>query len=105
MTSKTFLAAACVLASALAPTLASAATDAYETKVAVVRTGDLDLRTPEGQSALNARISGAVNRVCGTTAGSIGVEERRAITVCRAKARNAALAVAKTREDQMLAMR
>lgn len=107
MTHKTFFTAAFVLASALAPSLATAATasDGTETSVAVVRTSDLNLASPEGQSTLNARITGAVNRVCGTATGAISIEERRAITACRAKARNTALAVARTREGQVLAQR
>jgi UrcA family protein len=106
MTSKTFFAAACVLAAAIAPSLASAATtDAMETNVAVVRTSDLNLSTPQGQATLNARIAGAVSRVCGSATGAISIEERRAISVCRAKARNTALAVARTREGQVLAQR
>ena len=107
MMHKTFCTATFVLASALAPALAAAAplSNGMETKVAVVRTSDLNLASPEGQSTLGARISAAVNRVCGSAAGSISIEERRAITVCRNKARNAALAVAKTREEQVYAQR
>lgn len=107
MTTKTFLAAAFVLASAIAPSLASASTmvGGMETTVAVVRTADLDLGTEQGQSTLHARISGAVNQVCGTATGSLNLEERRAVTACRAKARTAALAVAGIRQDQVLAQR
>lgn len=107
MTNKTFLAAAFVLASAIAPTLAAAApmSDGMETKVAVIRTSDLNLASPQGQSTLGTRISVAVNRVCGASFGSISLEERRAITKCRAKARNTALAIAKIRQDQVLAQR
>lgn len=106
MTHKTFFTAAFVLASALAPALAAAAPiGGYETQVAVVRTSDLDLSSPKGQSTLNTRIASAVNRVCGSATGSISIEERRAITVCRTKARNTALAVARAREDQVLAQR
>lgn len=106
MTNKTFIAAAFVLASALAPSLASASTsEGTDTSVAVVRTSDLNLSSKAGQATLNARITGAVNRVCGTATGAISIEERRAITVCRAKARNSALAMARTREAQVLAQR
>jgi UrcA family protein len=107
MTIKPFFTAAFVLASALAPVLALAAplSDGMVTKVAVVRTSDLNLASAEGQSKLAARITGAVNRVCGTATGSISLEERRAITVCRAKAHNAALALARTREETVLAQR
>ncbi|GEO00878.1 hypothetical protein NSE01_27100 [Novosphingobium sediminis] len=105
MSQRSFLTAAFILASALAPSLAAAATasDGMEQSVAVVRTSDLNLASPEGQSTLNARITGAVNRVCGTATGAISIEERHAITVCRAKTRNTALAVARIREGQMLA--
>lgn len=107
MTNKTFLAAAFVLASAIAPTLAAAAptSGGMETKVAVVRTSDLNLASPQGQATLGTRISVAVNRVCGSGIGSISIEERRAITQCRAKARNTALAIARIRKDQVLAQR
>lgn len=107
MATKKFLTAAFVLASALAPALAAAApfADAMETKVAVVRTSDLNLASDEGQSTLNARITSAVNRVCGTATGSISIEERRAITQCRTKAHNSALALAKSREELVLAQR
>lgn len=107
MTNKNFLAAAFVLASALAPVLAIAAPNAgaMETKVAVIRTADLNLASPQGQSTLGTRISVAVNHVCGTTVGSVSIEERRAITKCRAKARHTALAIAKIRQDQVLAQR
>ncbi|WP_298194777.1 UrcA family protein [Novosphingobium sp.] len=106
MTNRIFFASAFVLASALAPTLATAApANGMETKVAVVHTSDLNLASDEGQSTLDARITSAVNRVCGTATGSIGIEERRAIAVCRTKARNSALAVARPREDKVLAQR
>lgn len=107
MTSKSFFAAAFVIASAMAPVLASPAmaADAAETQVAVVRTSDLNLYSPQGQSTLRARIAGAVNQVCGSAAGVLSIEERRAISVCRTKARNTALAAARTREDRMLAQR
>ncbi len=107
MTMKPFLAATFVLASAFAPVLAIAAplSDGMETKVAVVRTSDLNLASAEGQSTLAARITGAVNRVCGTATGSISMEERRAVTSCRAKAQNAALALARSRETTVLAQR
>jgi UrcA family protein len=107
MTNKIFLTAAFVLASALAPSLATAATtsEGTETSVAMVNTSDLNLASPQGQATLHARISGAVNRVCGTATGAMSIEERRAITVCRAKARNSALAMARSREAQVLAQR
>ncbi|WP_421853279.1 UrcA family protein [Novosphingobium sp.] len=107
MTNKTFLAAAFVLASALAPALAVAAPNsgAMETKVAVVRTADLNLASPQGKSTLGTRIAFAVNQVCGAAASTVSIEERVAITKCRAKARNTALAVAKIRQDQVLAQR
>lgn len=93
MPSKPFLAATFVLASALAPVLAGAApiSGAMETKVATVRISD------------DARISAAVNRACGTATGSISLEERGAITLCRAEAQNSALALAKSREERVLA--
>lgn len=106
MKSRTFFTAACVLATAIAPSLANAGTTgAMETHVAIVRTSDLNLSSPQGQATLHARIAGAVSRVCGSATGAISMEERRAVSVCRTKARNAALAVARTRGDQQLAQR
>lgn len=109
MTCKTFFfAATFVLGSAIAPSLATAATpaDAMETNVALVNVADLNLASPEGQSTLNARIIGAVNRVCGAASGPISIEERRAISACRVKARSTALADARTRREvQVLAQR
>ncbi|WP_421853282.1 UrcA family protein [Novosphingobium sp.] len=105
MTNKTII-TAFVLASALAPALATAApSNGMETKVAVVRTADLNLTTPEGRSTLGNRITGAVDRVCGTSIGTISLEEHRVIAGCRAKARSMALALAKIRQDQVLAQR
>lgn len=115
MITKTVLAATFAPAPALAlafaamvtPAFASAAPAAEDAtvQVAVVTTSDLNLSTDEGQSTLKARIAGAVNRVCGTSTGTISLEERHAINACRAKARHAALAAAKARGDQMLAQR
>ncbi|GEO00877.1 hypothetical protein NSE01_27090 [Novosphingobium sediminis] len=96
-----------VLAAMLIPALAKAApvTEDATIQVAVVSTGDLNLSSDEGMSTLKARISGAVNRVCGTSTGTISLEERIAINACRAKARTAALAAVRTHSDQMLAQR
>jgi UrcA family protein len=100
-------AAAISLAAMLTPAFANAApvSDDATIQVAVVSTADLNLTTDEGQATLKARISGAVNRVCGTSTGTISLEERLAINTCRAKARNAALAAAKSHQDQVLAQR
>ncbi|MBX9885311.1 MAG: UrcA family protein [Novosphingobium sp.] len=109
MTSKTFFAATLAFAAmtAFTPAFASAAPAADEADVSatVVRTADLNLASDEGMSTLKARIAGAVNQVCGTSAGTMTVQERLAINACRAKARNAALAAARSRNDQMLAQR
>lgn len=111
MNTKTFLAATIAatftFGAMAAPAFASAAPVADETtvQVAVVTTADLNLASEEGQSTLKARIAGAVNRVCGTSTGTITPQERLAINACRAKARTAALAAAKSRGDQMLAQR
>lgn len=107
MIPQTFIAAATlVLASSLIPASAAAAsTGGYEVNVATVQTNDINLSTPEGKAALKARIANAVNKVCGVSGGSIDIEERRAINACRAKARTAALASAKIREEQALAQR
>ena len=107
MITKTFIAAATlVLVSSLVPAHAAAATSGgYEVSVATVQTADINLSSPEGKSALKARIASAVNKVCGVSSGSIDIEERRAINACRAKARTAALASARAREEQALAQR
>ncbi|WP_421853276.1 UrcA family protein [Novosphingobium sp.] len=111
MNTKTFFAATFAATIALAataiPTVASAAPATIDTdiKVAVVRTADLNLASDEGQATLNTRIVGAVNRVCGAPLGTISLEERVAINTCRNNARRAALAAAKSQEDQMLAQR
>lgn len=105
MTSKTVI-AAFVLASALAPALAAAApSNGVETKVAVVRTADLNLASPEGRSTLGSRITGVVDRMCGTSSGTVSIKERRVIAGCRAKARSMALELARIRQDQTLAQR
>jgi UrcA family protein len=105
MTNKTFI-TAFVLASALAPALATAApSNGMETTVAMVRTADLNLASAEGRATLGSRITGAVDRVCGAASGTVSIEERRIITACRAKARTTALAAAKVRADQTLALR
>lgn len=105
MTNKTFI-SAFMLASALAPALATAApSDGMETRVATVRTADLNLASAEGRATLGSRISGAVERVCGAGYGNVSIEERHLIAACRNKARTTALADAKLREDQTLALR
>lgn len=112
MNTKSFLAAtfvpAVAFAALAAPAFASAApvADDATVQVAVVSTADLNLSSNEGMATLKSRIAGAVNRVCGTSMGTISLDERIAINTCRAKARNAALAAAKSsRGDQMLAQR
>jgi UrcA family protein len=109
MITKTFLAATTAATVAFcafsAPAFAAPAADDAEVSVAVVRTADLNLTSDEGQATLKARIAGAVTQVCGTNTGTISLEERLAINACRAKARNAALAAARSRNDQVLARR
>lgn len=111
MICKTFLtatfAAAFAFGAITAPAFANTApaTDDGNVSVAMVRTADLNLANADGQATLKARIAGAVNRVCGTSTGTITPQERLAINTCRAKARRAALAAAKSREDQVLAQR
>lgn len=111
MNTKTFFAATfaatIALAATCAPALASSAPAAGDAdiKVAVVRTADLNLTSDEGQLTLKDRISGAVNRVCGATTGTISLEERLAIKNCRVNAQRAALAAARSQQDQVLAQR
>ena len=109
MITKTFLSATAAATFAIcaisAPALAAPAADDANVSVATVRTADLNLTSDEGQATLKARIAGAVNRVCGTSTGTITVQERLAINACRAKARNAAFAAARSRSDQVLAQR
>lgn len=102
----TFVAMAALVAF-VAPIYAFAApvTDDVIVEATVVTTADLNLANEEGRSALKTRIASAVNRVCGASNGTISLEERLAMNACRAKARNAALAAAKSRGDQVLAQR
>ncbi len=99
--------ATAALTALLAPAFAFAApaADDATVQVAVVSTGDLNLSSDEGMATLKARISGAVNHVCGTATGTISLEERLAVNNCRAKARTAALAAARSHSDQVLAQR
>lgn len=100
-------AATVALAALLAPVFANAApvSDDATVQVAVVSTGDLNLSSDEGMATLKARIAGAVNRVCGTSTGTISLDERLAVNTCRAKARTAALAAARSYSEQVLAQR
>ena len=101
------IAATVALAALLAPALANAAPASNEAtvQVAVVRTSDLNLSSDEGMTTLKARIDGAVGRVCGTSNGTISLQERLAINTCRAKARTAAMAAIRSHSDQVLAQR
>lgn len=107
MNTKTILAATFAFAAFATPffAMAAPAEGIADVSVAVVHTADLNLASEAGQSELKARIAGAVSRVCGTATSTINLEERLAINACRAKARTAALAAAKSREDQVLAQR
>lgn len=101
------IAATVVIAAMLVPVFANAAPVSGDAivQVATVRTSDLDLSSDEGMSALKSRIAVAANRVCGETTATITPQERLAINACRAKARHAALAAARSRQDQTLAQR
>jgi UrcA family protein len=101
------IAATVVLAAMLIPAFANAAPVSGDAivQVTVVNTSDLDLSSEHGMSALKSRIADAANRVCGETTGTITPQERFAINACRAKARHAALAAARSRGDQVLAQR
>lgn len=100
-------AATVALAALLAPVFAFAAPAGEEATVqaAVVSTSDLNLSSEEGMATLKARITGAVDRVCGTVNATVTLEQRRAISTCRTKAHNAAMAAVRPRSDQMLAQR
>lgn len=111
MNTKTFFAATfaatLALAASCTPAFASPApaADDANIKVAVVHTADLNLASDEGQSTLKDRISGAVNRVCGAATSTISLDERLAIKNCRVNAQRAALAAARSQQDQVLAQR
>lgn len=101
------LAAAAALAAMMVPAFANAApvSDEVTVQVAVVKTSDLNISKDEGMATLKARIAGAVGRVCGTATSTISLQERLAINACRAKARRAALAAARSQSEQVLAQR
>jgi UrcA family protein len=51
---------------------------------AAVRTGDLNLATPDGLATLNGRVRAAANRLCGV-APTLPLDEASAIGRCRAE--------------------
>ena len=77
-----------VLASALittgvikaAPALAQ--TTAQDVNISLVRTGDLDLLSADGQRKLDQRLAHAAREVCGT-ASDVDVEGKNAVRKCR----------------------
>lgn len=111
MNAKTFLsatfAATIAFGAMISPVSAhtSSTADDATIQVEVVNISDLNLSSDEGQATLKARINSAVNRVCGATYSTISLDERLAVNKCRNKARNAALAAARSQSDQMLARR
>lgn len=81
-----------------------------ETRSEQVSYSDLDLATPEGQQALEHRISRAIRQVCGPRAGPLYDYHVRA--ACRREAKkgtegqvSVAIARAKSRQDERLAAR
>ena len=71
---------------------------APDTNVSFVHTADLDLSSPRGQRALDARLAHAASAVCGTASDAdlVGKNDDRK---CRADV----LATAKSQRDQLLA--
>ena len=82
---------------------ATAQTGGYETATTEVHFDDLNLSTPSGQASLDARIAGAVRKVCGVSSGRTTLMERQAQRDCARKARGEALAAAKTVQTGALA--
>lgn len=81
-----------------APALAES--PASETNISLVRTGDLDLRSAEGQRKLDRRLAHAAREVCGT-ASDVDVVGKNDVRKCRdetlAKARGQREAIAARR--------
>ena len=82
---------------------AIAQTGGYKTATTEVRYDDLNLSTRSGQASLDARIAGAVRKVCGISSGRTTLQESQAQKRCASKARGEALAAAKTVQTGALA--
>lgn len=104
-TSKSVVAAAllALIPAMNAPAAYAQSMDVRETSSTVVRYDDLNMSSPQGQSALKSRIARAVTKVCGSVTTS-NLEERRDVIQCRTKALRNAYAAAKI-NDQVLASR
>jgi UrcA family protein len=61
----TATAAVSILAGSLALPAVAAEAPAYETRIALVSTGGLDLGTPQGSAELNKRVHAAISSLCG----------------------------------------
>ena len=99
----TTLIAATALVSAIVPTAAIAQTDGYETVTTEVRYDDLNLSNRSGQATLDARIAGAVRKVCGVSFGRTTLLESQAQRRCASKSRGEALAAAKKVQTEAFA--
>ena len=81
-----------------APALAEAPAAANTINVSLVRTGDLDLGTSEGQRRLDRRIAIAAHEVCGA-ASDADLEGKNDVRECR----DATLAKARAQLDSVVA--
>jgi len=103
MTRFTTLIAATALVSAIVPAAAIAQTGGYETAATEIRFDDLNLSTRTGQASLDARIAGAIRKVCGVSFGPPSLSESQAQRRCASKARGEALAAAKKVQTEAFA--
>jgi UrcA family protein len=75
----------------------------------LVKTADLDLRTPEGQAALRYRLDRAIDSVCGTAdpASSLDKDQRNSCrrTLAHAAHRREATVIASRTNGPLLAKR
>lgn len=69
-------------------------------RVMSISYGDLNLDSAQGQKALEARIRGAVRKVCGHSTSSRSVRETNQYRICARQANSNALAALETRGNE-----
>lgn len=69
-------------------------------RVMTVPYGDLNLDSVQGQNALQARIRGAVRKVCGHSTSNLSVREQNKYRTCARQANSSALAALETRGNK-----
>jgi UrcA family protein len=92
------LAAALITTAAIKAAPAVAETPTAESRVALVRTADLDLRSQAGRRQLDLRLARAARDVCGT-ASDADLHGKKQVRQCRADV----LAEARGKRDTVLA--